>query len=76
MRPFVDKVIYVSADLDTRIRRTFKRSGFSEEEYKQRMKSQIDSETKKKLSDFIIFNNDGDNLNEQILNIHNHFTYK
>ena len=76
MRPFVDKVIYVSADLDTRIRRTFKRSGFSEEEYKQRMKSQIDSETKKKLSDFIINNNDGDNLIEQILNIHNHFTYK
>lgn len=75
MRPFVDKVIYVSVDLDTRIRRTFKRSGFSEEEYKQRMKSQINPETKKKLSDFIIYNNDGDNLNEQILNIHNHFVY-
>jgi dephospho-CoA kinase len=75
MRSFVDKVIYVSVDLDLRIKRTFERSGFSEEEYKQRMKSQIDSETKKKLSDFIIYNNDGDNLNEQILNIHNHFVY-
>ena len=75
MRSFVDKVIYVSVDLDLRIKRTFERSGFSEEEYKQRMKSQIDSETKKKLSDFIIYNNEGDNLNEQILNIHNHFEY-
>lgn len=75
MRSFVDKVIYISVDLDLRIKRTFERSGFSEEEYKQRMKSQIDSETKKKLSDFIIYNNEGDNLNEQILIIHNHLVY-
>ena len=75
MRPLVDKVIYVSVDLDTRIRRTFKRSGFSEEEYKQRMKSQINQETKKKLSDFTIYNNEGDNLNEQVLIIHNHLVY-
>jgi dephospho-CoA kinase len=76
MRSFVDKVIYVCVDEQTRIRRTFERSGFSEQEYKQRMKTQINPETKKKLSDFIIYNNDDDNLNEQILNIHNHFTYK
>lgn len=75
MRSFVDKVIYVSVDLDLRIKRTFERSGYTEQEYKQRMKTQINPETKKKLSDFIIYNNDGDNLNEQILNIHNHFTY-
>lgn len=75
MRSFVDKVIYVCVDEKTRIKRTFERSGFTEQEYKQRMKSQINSETKKKLSDFIIYNNDGDNLNEQILNIHNHFVY-
>jgi dephospho-CoA kinase len=76
MRMMVDKVIYVCVDLDLRIKRKFERSGFSEEEYKLRMKSQINPESKKKLSDFIIYNNDGDNLNEQILNIHNHFTYK
>ena len=75
MRSFVDKVIYVCVDEQTRIKRTFERSGYTEQEYKQRMKTQINSETKKKLSDFIIYNNDGDNLNEQILNIHNHFTY-
>ncbi len=75
MRSFVDKVIYVCVDEQTRIKRTFERSGYTEQEYKQRMKTQINSETKKKLSDFIIHNNEGDNLNEQILNIHNHFVY-
>lgn len=75
MRSFVDQVIYVCVNEQTRIKRTFERSGYTEQEYKQRMKTQINSETKKKLSDFIIYNNDGDNLNEQILNIHNHFVY-
>lgn len=75
MRSFVDKVIYVCVDEQTRIKRTFERSGYTEQEYKQRMKTQINPETKKKLSDFIIYNNDVDNLNEQILNIHNHFVY-
>lgn len=65
----VDKVIYVCVDLDLRIKRTFERSGFSEEEYKNRMKNQVSSETKKKLSDFIIYNNDGDDVISQIKDI-------
>jgi dephospho-CoA kinase len=73
MRMMVDKVIYVCVDLDLRIRRTLERSGFSPEEYKIRMKSQINPETKKKLSDFIIYNNDSDDVNKQILEIHNTF---
>jgi dephospho-CoA kinase len=71
MRMMVDKVIYVCVDLDLRIKRTFERSGFSPEEYKLRMKSQINPETKKKLSDFIIYNNDGDDVSKQIIEIHN-----
>ena len=71
MRMMVDKVVYVCVDLDLRIKRAFERSGFTEEEYKIRMKSQFNSETKKKLSDFIIYNNDGDDVNKQILEIHN-----
>lgn len=66
MRRMVDKVIYVSVDLDLRIKRTFERSGFSEEEYKIRMKSQINPETKRKLADYIIYNNDGDDVISQI----------
>ena len=71
MRMMVDKVIYVCVDLDLRIKRTFERSGFSKEEYKQRMKAQISPETKKKLSDFIIYNNDGDDVHKQIQEINN-----
>ena len=71
MRMMVDKVIYVCVDLDLRIKRTFERSGFSEEEYKLRMKAQINSETKKKLSDFIIYNNDGDDVYKQVQEINN-----
>ena len=70
MKSVVDIVIYVCVDLDLRIKRTFERSGFSEEEYKQRMKSQINSETKRKLSDYIIYNNDGDDVISQINQIH------
>jgi dephospho-CoA kinase len=69
MRKMVDKVIYVSVDLDLRIKRTFDRSGFSEKEYNLRMKSQINSETKKKLSDYVINNNDCDDVIEQIKKI-------
>jgi dephospho-CoA kinase len=71
MRRYVDKVIYVCVEEQTRIQRTFKRSGYSEQEYKERMKYQINPETKKKLSNFIIYNNDGDDVNKQILEIHN-----
>lgn len=69
MRMLVDKVVYVCVNLDLRIKRTFERSGFSEEEYKSRMKTQINPETKRKLSDFIIYNNDGDDVITQIKEI-------
>lgn len=69
MDKVVDKIIYVSTDEETRIERTFKRSGFSREEYKQRMKNQIPN--KETLSDFIITNNDGDDVEKQIKEINN-----
>lgn len=64
MNNVVDKTIYVSADEETRIVRTFKRSGFSREDYKQRMKNQIPN--KEKIADFVIFNNNGDDVIKQI----------
>lgn len=65
----LDKIIYVNTDEKLRIERTFKRSGFSEEEYHQRMKNQIKG--KENLADFIISNNTGDNVNEQVKQICN-----
>lgn len=68
MDKIMDKIIYVSTDLELRIKRTFDRSGFSEEEYNQRMKDQIPN--KEKISDYIIYNNIGDNVEEQVMLIH------
>lgn len=62
----VDRVIYVYADVETRIDRAFKRSGISENEYNIRMKDQIDEAYKLEKSDFIIYNNDSNDVIEQV----------
>ena len=67
MDKILDKVIYVNAEESIRIKRTFERSGFSESEYRQRMKNQIPN--KEKIADFIIFNNDGDDVTTQVSKI-------
>jgi dephospho-CoA kinase len=64
---FVDKVIYVNTDEELRIKRTFDRSGFSREDYKQRMKDQI--QNKKDLATYVINNNVGDDVGEQIIQL-------
>ena len=69
MHRIVDKTIYVCVEEELRIKRTFDRSGFSREDYKLRMKNQVPSELKLKLCDYIIYNNEGDDVNEQILKI-------
>jgi dephospho-CoA kinase len=69
MHKMVDKTIYVCVEEELRIKRTFDRSGFSREDYKLRMKNQVPSELKLKLCDYIIYNNEGDDVNEQILKI-------
>jgi dephospho-CoA kinase len=69
MHRIVDKTIYVCVEEELRIKRTFDRSGFSREDYKSRMKNQVPSELKLKLCDYIIYNNEGDDVNEQILKI-------
>lgn len=64
---FVDKVIYVDTDEDLRIKRTFDRSGFTKEEYQQRMKDQLPN--KESLSDYVISNNECDDVNKQIIEL-------
>lgn len=73
MHKMVDKTIYVCVEEELRIKRTFDRSGFSREDYKLRMKDQVPSELKIKLCDYIIYNNEGDDVNEQILKINKEF---
>jgi dephospho-CoA kinase len=62
----LDEVIYVFAKEELRIKRTFERSGFPESDYRSRMKSQIPSGDKMKLADYIIFNNEGDDVKKQV----------
>ena len=69
MDNIIDDVIYVQADEETRIRRTFERSGFSREEYGQRMKSQLPEEKKLQISKFVIKNNDCDDVEGQVKDI-------
>jgi dephospho-CoA kinase len=72
MQKYVDEVIFVDADEKIRIERAFKRSGFSEDEYKQRMKGQFSREYKVKESQYIIHNNDGDDAQKQVEEINNY----
>lgn len=71
LRDHVDEVIYVNADEKLRIKRTFERSGFSEIEYRQRMKNQLSSDYKISMSDFVITNNDDDDVKKQVEEINN-----
>jgi dephospho-CoA kinase len=63
----VDKVIYVHTDEDLRMKRTFDRSGFGKDEYRQRMKDQIPN--KESISDYVISNNEGDDVHKQIIEL-------
>lgn len=59
---YLNKIIFVNVSYDIRLERTIKRDGINKEEYDNRMKNQIPSEEKIKLSDFVI---DNSNLNTE-----------
>jgi dephospho-CoA kinase len=66
---YFDKIIYVYAPEETRIQRTFDRSGFSEEEYKQRMKNQLPYNSKRNWANYIIENYDDKDIESQVRGI-------
>ncbi len=61
-----DAVICVTADTDVRIERIRERSGLSEEEAKKRIANQKSPEFYINNSDFTVYNNGSEDLNEQI----------
>ena len=62
-----DKIIFVSADKDVRLKRLIERNNYSEKYAKVRINSQDSEESKIKKSDFVIYNNsDFINLRKQI----------
>lgn len=75
MEKSCDRVIYVCVSEATRMERARIRSGFSEQDYKNRMKKQISPIIKIRKSDYIIQNDISDNINEQIQQVYNHLTH-
>lgn len=66
----LDKMIFVSADLESRIERVIKRDNLSREQILNRIKHQIPEEEKERLSDFIIVNDGEQMLIPQVMKIH------
>lgn len=52
-----DKIIFISADEELRLKRLIQRNNYSEEYAKQRINSQLVEQEKIKKSDFVIYNN-------------------
>lgn len=69
---YVDKVLLITAPLDTRIKRVMLRDKLTELEIRNRMKAQMTEEEKMKYSDYIVENNSGlEYLKSNINNIIN-----
>jgi dephospho-CoA kinase len=66
-----DNIIVVDSDKDKCFERVKKRDAITTDEFEKRMSFQIDSGQKKKLADFIIYNNDEDSLIDQVIRVYN-----
>jgi len=67
---YVDKVATVQAPVEQRIERIIQRNKLSRDQVMERMRNQIDDETRMKLSDWVIYNSENDMIIPAILNIH------
>lgn len=66
-----DKIIVVTAPLETRISRVMVRDNVPREKVLERINNQLDEEKKKERADYIIENDNRQMLIPQIINIHN-----
>ncbi len=65
-----DKTIVVSCPEEIAVKRVMKRDQVNERAVRERMKNQWDQEKKKNLSDFIIYNDNGQLVIPQVMHIH------
>ena len=65
-----DFIICVTADLETRINRIIKRDGSTRQQALSRIENQIDDNERIKKSDLVVYNNSDENLNKEVLKIH------
>jgi len=66
----VDRVATVVAPVEQRMKRVIQRNKLSREQVLERMKNQMDDETRIKLSDYVIYNSENDMIIPAILKIH------
>ncbi|MDX2000911.1 MAG: dephospho-CoA kinase [Chitinophagales bacterium] len=66
----LDKIIVVSAPLETRLERVMARDGFTEEDVKARMANQWSQEEKEKRADYVILNDGKHDVAAQVADIH------
>ncbi len=66
----LDYVIGVRAPLELRLDRVIKRDNLGKEEALERMKKQMDEETKMSLCDFVIINDETNSVIPQVLAVH------
>jgi dephospho-CoA kinase len=67
---YVDKVATVVAPVDQRVERVIRRNKLTKEQVMERMRNQMNDETRIKLSDYIIYNSENDMIIPAILKIH------
>jgi dephospho-CoA kinase len=67
---YMDLTVLVYADEEERIRRVMKRDGVDRTQVKRRMNAQIPEEEKKKLADYLVFNDGREMLLPQIIKLH------
>lgn len=72
----VDYTVLICTDDDTRVRRATKRDGCDDEKIRQRMAQQMNTVLLMDKVDFILYNNDYDNVDEQIDNLMNFLNNK
>jgi dephospho-CoA kinase len=66
---YVDKVLMIDADTETRIKRTMQRDICSREQAEQRVNAQMDQAEKRKRADFVLENNPYSDVNAQLFKL-------
>lgn len=66
----LDKIIVVTAPMETRIQRVMDRDGVSRQQVMDRIKNQMPEEEKVSLADFVIHNDGQRSLIDQVMSIH------
>ncbi|HBC79454.1 MAG TPA: dephospho-CoA kinase [Bacteroidales bacterium] len=67
---FMDRIVTVVTPLEERIERLVKGNRFSRDQVIERIKNQIDDESRVKLSDFVIYNSENNMIIPAIIGIH------